>query len=308
MTSRMGVAHNLGTPDPESRGSTKSHPVVATASAEGIAAVQPYSVSMPAAAGVRVNEQLDTVVTDEATRHDGASVEERPAELGVVNQGSAVSGRTWRQPRPLTGAGQASDAATVSGRVLPAPSSAHEGIGQKLVVLKVLGASVVMIVVAAVVYIVVGAIVSFGTDKVQTLVHGETRSDIEKAYVGHEEQPGHPTAFWAANVDKTVGFVELPGGDWAKAKSYPGPYIVGMGEEKSPVLLDLSHDVNCDNRPDVIETIKDESFYYINSGRDFHLATPDEQAQITTCLSRTGGSGASTDGSNATSSSSSGGN
>jgi hypothetical protein len=63
-----------------------------------------------------------------------------------------------------------------------------------------------------------------------------------------------------------------------------GPYLFGAGEDLTPVKLRLE-DLNRDNTPDLIVSVKDEEMVYINRDNQFQLITPEERLQIIAAMS-----------------------
>jgi hypothetical protein len=99
--------------------------------------------------------------------------------------------------------------------------------------------------------------------------------------VGHGEENGAQTQFIAMNLDRQVVIVEIPGGDPAKTRTYTGPYLVGAGEDLTPVTMRLS-DLNGDKLLDLIVNVKSEEMVYVNRDGGFALMTPEERKQLAT--------------------------
>jgi hypothetical protein len=85
-----------------------------------------------------------------------------------------------------------------------------------------------------------------------------------------------------------VTVLELPGGDSAKASAIVGPYLFGQNEDLTPVQAS-TQDLNGDEKPDLVVTVKNEQIYYLNDGTTFKLATPEERAAIEKTLAAQAG-------------------
>jgi hypothetical protein len=115
--------------------------------------------------------------------------------------------------------------------------------------------------------------------KMDDLQYGRPRTVQMDAYVGHSEAEGMPSHFIAMNLNRRVTIVQLPGGDSAKASVILGPYLFGQGEDLTPVQLN-AQDVNADQKPDLVVSVKNEQLLYLNDGGAFRLATSEERAAI----------------------------
>jgi hypothetical protein len=75
--------------------------------------------------------------------------------------------------------------------------------------------------------------------------------------------------------------MEMPGGDPAKARTIVGPYLFGAGEDLTPVQLRFS-DVNGDQRPDMLVSVKQEEMVYINDAESnqFRVINSDELSRL----------------------------
>jgi hypothetical protein len=73
--------------------------------------------------------------------------------------------------------------------------------------------------------------------------------------------------------------VECPGGDCGKAKVYVGPVLIGQGQDLAPVLLSFK-DVNGDGKLDMIVTVQDSRFVFINENGTFRPQRPNEPVQL----------------------------
>jgi hypothetical protein len=111
------------------------------------------------------------------------------------------------------------------------------------------------------------------------LVYGYPRTMYLSAAVGHEEQPGSPTNFVAINLNQRPVVFEIPGGDVSKTRTIELPYLVGAGEDLTPVRITLGL-INGDKLPDLIVNVKDEEVIYINENGGFRLISGEERAAL----------------------------
>ncbi len=109
------------------------------------------------------------------------------------------------------------------------------------------------------------------------LRYGRPRTMPISAPVGHEDATDRPTMLIAMNLSRHVSVIEIPGGDVAKTRTLAGPYLVGAGEDLTPVRLRLG-DINGDNAADLFVIVKQEEIIYINEGGAFRLSTREERA------------------------------
>jgi len=148
---------------------------------------------------------------------------------------------------------------------------------------------------AMVAYVGLSTTLEWARVKLDDLQYGRPRTVQMDAYVGHNEAEGMPSHFIAMNLNRRVTIVQLPGGDSSKASVILGPYLFGQGEDLTPVQLN-AQDLNSDQKPDLVVTVKNEQLLYLNDGAGFRLATAEEQAAIQKAanakLSPTNGAGA----------------
>jgi len=83
------------------------------------------------------------------------------------------------------------------------------------------------------------------------------------------------------NLERRVIILELPGGDATKTRTIVGPYLFGVNEDLTPVLLRFA-DVNADQRLDMLVNVKQEEMVYINDAASnaFRMITADELGQF----------------------------
>lgn len=129
------------------------------------------------------------------------------------------------------------------------------------------------------IYILLSTVISWGQVKLDDMRYGRPRTFHLTANVGHGEESGAPTQFIAMNLERQVVIVEIPGGDPAQTRTLPGPYLFGAGEDLTPVLLRLE-DLNGDQLPDLVASIKSEEMVYLNREGSFSLITPEERQAL----------------------------
>lgn len=109
--------------------------------------------------------------------------------------------------------------------------------------------------------------------------YGRPRTFQIDYVVGHNDSPANPSHFVALNLNRHVDIIEMPGGDAAKAKIYVGPVLIGQGQDLAVVKLSFK-DVNGDGKPDMIVSIQDSRFVFINENGSFRPARPGENIQF----------------------------
>jgi hypothetical protein len=108
---------------------------------------------------------------------------------------------------------------------------------------------------------------------------GRPRTYQIDAVVGHYDSPTNPTHFIFMNLNRHILIIELPGGDSAHARIYPGPVLFGDGQDLTPVTAEI-RDVNGDGKPDIIVHIQDQQLVFINDGTQFRPLRPGEHVNI----------------------------
>ena len=111
------------------------------------------------------------------------------------------------------------------------------------------------------------------------LHYGRPRTFQIDSVVGHNDSAANPSHFLALNLQRHVEIFEMPGGDAAKAKIYIGPILIGQGQDLAVVKLSFK-DVNGDGKPDMIVSIQDSRFVFLNENGSFRPARPGENVQI----------------------------
>ncbi|WP_026370389.1 hypothetical protein [Kallotenue papyrolyticum] len=125
--------------------------------------------------------------------------------------------------------------------------------------------------------LVANNVLTWAQIKLDDLRYGRPRTMQLAGFVGHNEAAGVPTQFVAMNLNRRVVVFEIPGGDPSQTRTLSGPYLFGANEHLTPVRLALA-DVNADQQPDLIVTVKNEQIIYINENGAFRLITPAERA------------------------------
>jgi hypothetical protein len=108
---------------------------------------------------------------------------------------------------------------------------------------------------------------------------GRPRTYQLDAVVGHNDSPSNPTHFIFMNLNRHIQIIELPGGDSAHARIYPGPVLFGDGQDLTPVTAQI-RDVNGDGKPDIIVHIQDQQLVFINDGTQFRPLRPGEHVNV----------------------------
>ncbi len=129
------------------------------------------------------------------------------------------------------------------------------------------------------IYVLLSSVIGWGRTLMDDMRYGRPRTFHLSANVGRPEEANSPTHLIAMNLDRQVVILEVPGGDSAKTRSMPGPYLFGAGEDLTPVTMRLV-DVNGDSTPDLIVRVKDEEMVYINRDGGFNLITAEERQQL----------------------------
>src|SRR5713226_3403973 len=100
--------------------------------------------------------------------------------------------------------------------------------------------------------------------------YGRPRIAQYDVVVGHNDSPTHQTHLIAMNLHARVVIIEIPGGDSAKAKIYPGPQLYGQDADLYPVTLRFQ-DVDGDGKTDMIVTVQGTQIVYLNQNGQFVL-------------------------------------
>ncbi len=130
-----------------------------------------------------------------------------------------------------------------------------------------------------VIYAVMGSVVGWSREKLDDIRYGSTRTFHIDAVVGHNDGAGTPSHFIAMNMNRQVMIIQIPGGDTSQVRTITGPYLVGAGEDKTPVLLSFE-DVNKDGTRDMIVNVKNEAIVFLNRDGQFVQMSNEERAQL----------------------------
>ncbi|HTK10393.1 MAG TPA: hypothetical protein VL485_24695 [Ktedonobacteraceae bacterium] len=109
------------------------------------------------------------------------------------------------------------------------------------------------------------------------LHYGRPRTVQVDAVVGHNDSPSNPSHFISTNIKGHIQIIEFQGGDDAKAKVYTGPVLIG--QDLAVPLLSFK-DVNGDHKPDMIVSIQQSRFVFINENGGFRALRPGEKVQM----------------------------
>ncbi|HEY6406577.1 MAG TPA: hypothetical protein VIY29_03805, partial [Ktedonobacteraceae bacterium] len=109
--------------------------------------------------------------------------------------------------------------------------------------------------------------------------YGRPRTFQLDAVVGHNDSPANPTHLIFMNLNRHIQIIELPGGDSAHARIYPGPVLFGDGQDLTPVTAEI-RDVNGDGKPDLIVHILDQQLVFINDGTQFRPLHQGEHVNV----------------------------
>lgn len=128
-------------------------------------------------------------------------------------------------------------------------------------------------------WILLGAVSSWWQTTWDTFHYGYPRTYQTDAVVGHDDSAANPSHFIAINLRSHIEIIEFPGGDATKARVYIGPTLIGQGQDLAPVTL-IFKDVNGDGKLDMIVSVGENTFVYINDAGGFRPAKPGEQLTL----------------------------
>ncbi|MBO0779792.1 MAG: hypothetical protein J2P37_13290 [Ktedonobacteraceae bacterium] len=109
--------------------------------------------------------------------------------------------------------------------------------------------------------------------------YGRPRTVHADAVVGHNDSAASKSHFIAINLNRHVQVIEFPGGDSSKAKIYVGPVLVGNDQDLAVPKLDF-RDVNDDGKPDMIISIGDSRYVFLNENGAFRALRTGEQIHL----------------------------
>ena len=110
------------------------------------------------------------------------------------------------------------------------------------------------------------------------LRYGHPRTYQCDARVGHNDAQT-PSHFIALNLNHRVEVLEFPGGDATKARVYLGPTLTGQTSDQDIVTVSFQ-DVNGDGKPDMIVSVENAKYVYINDNGAFRPLHANEHIDI----------------------------
>jgi hypothetical protein len=131
------------------------------------------------------------------------------------------------------------------------------------------------------IYAIMGHVVTWGRERIDDFRYGTPRTFHMEAVVGMGDNESSPSHFIAMNLNRQVVVLQIPGGDTSQTRTITGPYLVGAGEDKTPVLLSFE-DVNRDGTRDMVVNVKNEAIVFLNRDGQFQEMSPEERAQLMT--------------------------
>ncbi len=109
--------------------------------------------------------------------------------------------------------------------------------------------------------------------------YGRPRTFQTDAVVGQGDLAANPSHFIALNLNRRIEIIEFPGGDPTKARIFLGPTLIGDGQDLAAVTLTFK-DVNGDGKPDMIVSVEDSHFVFVNENGTFRPARPGETIHL----------------------------
>ncbi len=104
------------------------------------------------------------------------------------------------------------------------------------------------------------------------LHYGRPRTYQCDATVGHNDAQT-PSHFIALNLNRHIEVIEFPGGDATKAKVYIVPSMLQEGNDLAVVTVSFK-DLTRDGKPDMIITVGNDKFVFINANGQFRPVQP----------------------------------
>jgi hypothetical protein len=91
---------------------------------------------------------------------------------------------------------------------------------------------------------------------------------LDKA-VGHNgDSNARPSHYIVQNDNRHIIIIELPANDVSKALIYSGPFLVGDGEERTPVTISFVENLQT-GRLDMVLHVQDQTYVFANNGTKF---------------------------------------
>ena len=106
--------------------------------------------------------------------------------------------------------------------------------------------------------------------------YGRPRTFQTDVAVGHADSPSHPSHFIAINLNRRIEIIEFPAGDVTHAKVYFAMTLIGEGEDLAVATLSFK-DVNGDGKLDMIVTVGETRYVFINDSGQFRPLKAGEQ-------------------------------
>jgi hypothetical protein len=128
------------------------------------------------------------------------------------------------------------------------------------------------------IYAIMSNVVGFAQTRFDDMRYGQMRTTQVDMVVGHNDSVV-PSHFIAMNLNRQVVVFQIPGGDANNTRVITGPYLVGAGEDKTPVDLQFA-DVNGDQLLDMIINVKNEAIIFVNRDGQFQAPQAGEQLQL----------------------------
>jgi hypothetical protein len=127
-----------------------------------------------------------------------------------------------------------------------------------------------------VIYFLVSNVLHWWQTWQDDMTYGRPRTVQTDQFVGHSEDGGTPSHFIVQNNNRQITVIEYPGGDVTKTRVIPGPRLFGKDMELAPVKPTFQ-DVNGDGHVDMVLSVDNEQFIYINENSNFRPITPEER-------------------------------
>ena len=91
---------------------------------------------------------------------------------------------------------------------------------------------------------------------------------VDKAVGHNNDSATHPSHFIVQNDKQHIIIIEGPANDASKSIIYSGPYLVGDGEEKTPVTISFVENLQT-GKLDMVLHVEDQSYTFKNDGTKF---------------------------------------
>jgi len=123
-----------------------------------------------------------------------------------------------------------------------------------------------------VLWFVLSGVLSWWSAYQDDLHYGRPRTYQCDATVGHHDEQT-PSHFIALNLHRHIEVIEFPGGDASKAKVYIVPSMLQEGNDLVVVTLEFK-DLTHNGKPDMIITVGNDKFVFINANGQFRPVQP----------------------------------